>query len=76
MRFLKFIILIITFTFLEIGDLCSQPGPPGGGGGGTPPCWPPSNCTPINNELWIMVLAGLIVGIYFLRKNKLSNTSV
>ena len=40
--------------------------------GGGPPCWPPEACIPINNGIWILLLAGLVFGgikIYTVRKS-------
>lgn len=43
------------------GSMGNGNGGPGGGGG---------NQVPINNELWILLIAGAILGIYFLKKKK------
>jgi len=48
-------------------DICAQPGAPGGPGG--PGCWPPSTCdTPINSELVLLLIAGLLLAFYYLKK--------
>ena len=51
----------------------SQPPPPNGGG---PSCWPPSpacspgSAIPLNNELIILVVAALFIGIHYQCKLK------
>lgn len=47
-------------------DLFSQPSPPGGGG--DPGCFPPP-CVPINQGVLFLLLAGVIMGAVFLRKD-------
>lgn len=53
---------------------CSNPTPPAwcinGGGpcdGNNPPAWCNTNI-PINNEIWTLVIAGLLLGIYIIKK--------
>jgi hypothetical protein len=58
--------LVATIGLFE--NIFAQPGPPGGAMGG-PPCWPPSTCeTPINNELVILIVAGLALTFLFIKK--------
>lgn len=58
-------------------DLLAQPGAPGGGGPGDPVCWPPSTCeTPINNELIILLIGGLGLALYYIKKNNNQTKSV
>jgi hypothetical protein len=72
MKIIKHLIITISFFLLEITIAFCQPGPPGGGGPGDPPCWPPSTCeTPINNELIFLLVAGLGLGIYFVKKRNI-----
>ena len=71
----KHIQRVSVFLFLIlgiIGESLAQPGPPGGGPGG-PPCWPPSTCDPaipLNNELILLLTAGIGLGLYMLVKSK------
>ena len=62
---MKYAINFITLLIFNILDVLSQPGPPDdfpGRGNGVPPCWPPSTCeTPINNELFILFLLGVLL---------------
>ena len=61
-------ILAILFSFA----VYSQPPPPNGGG---PSCWPPSPAcnpgaaVPINNELIILVVLALSLGIWYQYRN-------
>ena len=72
----KVFLILGTFALAMLAStsqLLAQAGPPGGGGA---PCWPPSpTCpepVPINSELWILLAAGITLGFYFMKKNKLS----
>ena len=71
MKISKNLIITLLFYFFGIIHVHSPPGPPGGGMGG-PPCWPPSDCDPtgvlINNELIFLLIGGLFLGYYYLRK--------
>jgi hypothetical protein len=84
---IKRVYFLIIFSFLIVTKSFSQ-GPPGGGGGGNPcqtpftPCWCAKNpiaCAnqniPINNELWVLIFSGGILGVYFLKKHTNINTN-
>jgi hypothetical protein len=70
-RLLLFSILFLFYLneFFAAGGPCQVP---------FTPCWcaqNPQPCAnqpgvPINNELWVLVVAGLIYGIYFIKKSK------
>ena len=74
MKIIKNLVISISFFIIGVTAAFCQPGPPGGGGGpGDPPCWPPSTCeTPINNELTFLMIAGLGLGLYFVKKRNLT----
>jgi hypothetical protein len=71
---IKYILLLSLLFFTEMGQvLLAQPGPPGGppGGPGGPGCWPPSTCeVPINNELVFLLIAGILLAIYYYKKSE------
>ena len=88
MIIMRFYILILLFFSSYFSPIFAQGGPPTGGGNPcqTPftPCWCAQNpiaCAnnpniPINNELWILLAAGLIFGIYLAKKKNSNKTKV
>jgi hypothetical protein len=43
------------------------PNPPGlGGGGGAAGCNGPFECIPIDGSIWILIIAGVLYGIYII----------
>jgi hypothetical protein len=70
-------------VFAQPGNPGGGGGIPGGfpggggvfpGGGGRPGCWPPSTCeTPINNELIILLIAGLVFAFYYVKRNNIAS---
>lgn len=64
---------LLFFLFISLGTMGQPPGGPGNGGGfgpGGPNCTPPP-CIPTMNE-WMkfsLILTGMGIGVYFLRKN-------
>ena len=65
----KYIISIVVLLLVgDYGNLFGQPSPPSGppNGPAGPTCWPPVNCdVPINNELIILLIAGIGFTIYY-----------
>ena len=78
---LKYLLLAVNLLFLSILLSVGQPvnrGP--GGGNGKNPCQganPPPSCNnvPIDSDIIYLIIAGSIVGIYFIRLKKTSNTT-
>lgn len=75
---------LIVFITLSTSSFGASMGM-GMGGGCLPfsPCWCANNpghsqcgpAVPINNELWVLLAAGLILGYYYFRKNTTISTS-
>ncbi|MBK9764567.1 MAG: hypothetical protein IPP33_03305 [Flavobacteriales bacterium] len=59
---MKSTLRLVTLVFLValplIGGLFAQGGPPVGG---PPPCWPPP-CIPIDGSVWLLFVAGALLG--------------
>tara|TARA_B100000809_G_scaffold230223_1_gene244370 strand:- start:2230 stop:2502 length:273 start_codon:yes stop_codon:yes gene_type:complete len=75
------IILLFITLFINPIEFLAQINPPNGctfPGGCCPDGLPPSFCpgcppcvpVPLNPELWFLIIAGLILGYYFLKKKK------
>jgi hypothetical protein len=62
----------ILFIFITIGMFKNVlAGAPSGPSGGDPPCWPASDCDPnipINNGLFLLLIVGFVLALYFIKK--------
>lgn len=69
-----FFLIFNTYSFIYLAQSCQTP---------FTPCWcdqhpgacdgNPNDPIPINNELWILIVVGLILGIYYIKKYKSSS---